>query len=64
MDGAGPLRFLWDILIPLSKTNIAALATIMFVYAWNSISGRFSSSPTGRITGWSWSSSRTLSPTS
>ena len=35
MDGAGPLRFLWDILIPLSKTNIAALATIMFVYAWN-----------------------------
>ena len=35
MDGAGPLRFLWDVLIPLSKTNIAALATIMFVYAWN-----------------------------
>ncbi|WP_295070607.1 ABC transporter permease subunit [Tabrizicola sp.] len=35
MDGVGPLRFLWDILIPLSKTNIAALATIMFVYAWN-----------------------------
>ncbi len=35
MDGAGPLRFLWDILIPLSKTNIAALASIMFVYAWN-----------------------------
>ncbi|MBA4324086.1 MAG: ABC transporter permease [Rhodobacter sp.] len=35
MDGAGPLRFLWDVLIPLSKTNVAALATIMFVYAWN-----------------------------
>jgi sn-glycerol 3-phosphate transport system permease protein len=35
MDGAGPFRFLWDVLIPLSKTNIAALATIMFVYAWN-----------------------------
>lgn len=35
MDGAGPMRFLWDVLIPLSKTNIAALATIMFVYAWN-----------------------------
>ncbi|MFN3576846.1 MAG: ABC transporter permease subunit [Tabrizicola sp.] len=35
MDGAGPLRFLWDVLIPLSRTNIAALATIMFVYAWN-----------------------------
>lgn len=35
MDGAGPLRFLWQILIPLSRTNIAALATIMFVYSWN-----------------------------
>jgi len=35
MDGAGPLRFLWDVLLPLSRTNIAALATIMFVYAWN-----------------------------
>ncbi|MCX7302519.1 MAG: ABC transporter permease subunit [Rhodobacterales bacterium] len=35
MDGAGPLRFLRDILIPLSVTNMAALATIMFVYSWN-----------------------------
>lgn len=35
MDGAGPIRFLIDTLIPLSRTNIAALATIMFVYAWN-----------------------------
>jgi sn-glycerol 3-phosphate transport system permease protein len=35
MDGAGPLRFFWDTLIPLSKTNIAALAVIMFVYSWN-----------------------------
>lgn len=35
MDGAGPLRFLRDILMPLSRTNMAALATIMFVYAWN-----------------------------
>ncbi len=35
MDGAGPVRFLWDTLIPLSKTNMAALATIMFVFAWN-----------------------------
>ena len=35
MDGAGPIRFLREILIPLSKTNMAALATIMFVYAWN-----------------------------
>lgn len=35
MDGAGPLRFLWDILVPLSTTNMAALATIMFVSGWN-----------------------------
>jgi len=35
MDGAGPLRFLRDVLAPLSKTNMAALATIMFVFAWN-----------------------------
>jgi len=35
MDGSGPLRFFWDILLPLSKTNMAALATIMFVYSWN-----------------------------
>ncbi|HSY86627.1 MAG TPA: ABC transporter permease subunit [Verrucomicrobiae bacterium] len=35
MDGAGALRFLKDILLPLSKTNMAALGTIMFVWAWN-----------------------------
>ncbi|WP_159711723.1 ABC transporter permease subunit [Geminicoccus flavidas] len=35
MDGAGPLRFFRDILLPLSRTNMAALATIMFLYAWN-----------------------------
>jgi sn-glycerol 3-phosphate transport system permease protein len=35
MDGAGALRFFKDILIPLSKTNMAALGTIMFVWAWN-----------------------------
>ncbi len=35
MDGAGPVRFLREILVPLSVTNIAALATIMFVYSWN-----------------------------
>jgi sn-glycerol 3-phosphate transport system permease protein len=35
MDGAGAIRFLKDILVPLSKTNMAALATIMFVWAWN-----------------------------
>lgn len=35
MDGAGPLRFFLEVLIPLSKTNMAALATIMFVWSWN-----------------------------
>lgn len=35
MDGARPLRFLRDMLIPLSGTNMAALFTIMFIYAWN-----------------------------
>ena len=35
MDGAGPLRFFWQILMPLSRANMAALATIMFVYSWN-----------------------------
>ena len=35
MDGAGPLRFFFDMLLPLSKTNIAALFVIMFVYGWN-----------------------------
>ncbi|MDL2406614.1 ABC transporter permease subunit [Rhizobium calliandrae] len=35
MDGAGALRFFVDILLPLSRTNMAALGTIMFLYAWN-----------------------------
>ncbi len=35
MDGAGPLRFLWDIVIPVSGANIAALFVILFVYGWN-----------------------------
>lgn len=35
MDGAGPLRFLWDIVIPVSAANIAALFVILFVYGWN-----------------------------
>jgi sn-glycerol 3-phosphate transport system permease protein len=34
IDGAGPLRFLWDVLIPLSRTNIAALFVILFIYGW------------------------------
>jgi sn-glycerol 3-phosphate transport system permease protein len=35
VDGAGPLKFFWDILLPLSRTNIAALFIIMFIYGWN-----------------------------
>lgn len=35
MDGAGPFRFFFDVLLPLSRNNIAALATIMFLWAWN-----------------------------
>lgn len=35
MDGAGPLRFFKDILLPLSRTNIAALFVILFIYGWN-----------------------------
>ncbi len=35
IDGAGPMRFLWDVVIPLSRTNIAALFVILFIYGWN-----------------------------
>ncbi|MCV2401766.1 sn-glycerol-3-phosphate ABC transporter permease UgpE [Marinomonas sp. C2222] len=35
IDGAGPIRFFFDILLPLSRTNIAALFVIMFIYGWN-----------------------------
>ncbi len=35
VDGAGPMRFFWDILVPLSRTNIAALFVILFIYGWN-----------------------------
>ncbi|MBU1713193.1 MAG: sn-glycerol-3-phosphate ABC transporter permease UgpE [Proteobacteria bacterium] len=35
IDGAGPLRFFWDTVLPLSRTNIAALFVIMFIYGWN-----------------------------
>ncbi|MBP8230384.1 MAG: sn-glycerol-3-phosphate ABC transporter permease UgpE [Xylophilus sp.] len=35
MDGAGPMRFFKDILLPLSKTSIAALFVIQFIYGWN-----------------------------
>ena len=35
MDGAGPMRFFRDILLPLSITNIAALFVILFIFGWN-----------------------------
>jgi sn-glycerol 3-phosphate transport system permease protein len=35
IDGAGPLRFLWDTVVPLSRTNIAALFVILFIFGWN-----------------------------
>ena len=35
IDGAGPVRFFFDILLPLSRTNIAALFIILFIYGWN-----------------------------
>jgi sn-glycerol 3-phosphate transport system permease protein len=35
IDGAGPLRFFWDVVLPMSRTNIAALFVILFIYGWN-----------------------------
>jgi sn-glycerol 3-phosphate transport system permease protein len=35
IDGAGPMRFFWDVVLPLSKTSIAALFVIQFIYGWN-----------------------------
>ena len=35
MDGAGPMRFFWDVVVPLSKTTMAALFVIQFIYGWN-----------------------------
>ncbi len=35
IDGAGPVGFFIDILLPMSRTNIAALFVILFIYGWN-----------------------------
>ena len=35
VDGARPMRFFLDILLPMSRTNIAALFVILFIYGWN-----------------------------
>ena len=35
IDGASPMQFFWTMLLPLSRSNIAALAIILFLYGWN-----------------------------
>jgi len=35
IDGAGPMRFFRDVVVPLSRPNIAALFVILFIYGWN-----------------------------
>lgn len=35
IDGAGPLRFLWSVLLPNSWANIAALFVVLFIFGWN-----------------------------
>jgi len=35
IDGGGPIRFFFDILMPMSRTSIAALFVILFIYGWN-----------------------------
>jgi len=35
IDGAGPMRFFFDVVIPLSRPSIAALFVILFIYGWN-----------------------------
>ena len=35
VDGAGPMRFFRDVVLPLSKTSMAALFVIQFIYGWN-----------------------------
>lgn len=35
IDGASPMRFFRDIVLPLSKTNLSALFVITFIYGWN-----------------------------
>ena len=35
IDGAGPMRFFWSIVLPMSRANMAALIVILFIYGWN-----------------------------
>jgi len=52
IDGAGPMRFFIDVLVPLSMTSIAALFVIQFIYGWNQTCGRCWSPPTRTATRW------------
>jgi sn-glycerol 3-phosphate transport system permease protein len=56
IDGAGPLRFFWDVMLPLSRTSIAALFVIQFIYGWNQYCGRSWSPPARTTIPWSWAS--------
>jgi sn-glycerol 3-phosphate transport system permease protein len=57
IDRAGPIRFFWDILLPLSKTNIAALFIILFIYGWNQYLWPFLITTDRTFTPSSWASS-------
>ena len=35
LDGIGPFKFLFYVLIPMSKGMLAGVSVIMFIYAWN-----------------------------
>src|SRR5205814_239873 len=35
IDGAGAMRFFWDVVVPLSRPSIAALFLILFIFGWN-----------------------------
>lgn len=35
IDGGGPIRFFFSVVLPLSRTNMAALFVILFIYGWN-----------------------------
>ena len=35
IDGAGPMRFFFDVVIPMARTSTAALFVILFIYGWN-----------------------------
>jgi sn-glycerol 3-phosphate transport system permease protein len=35
VDGASPMQFFWHTVLPMSRTNIAALSVILFIYGWN-----------------------------